>query len=140
MQSQKRKKAMSQFIGVLFEIMIIMALICMFVMLWRPFMRKQNLDYMAKEMVRVVETEGRIGTEVNDLQSQLRHEFGINPTAAWNAEYIPGTNKIQIRSRFTLTLTDTVQIKLFEPSFGNPVMLNIPIKKKLTGVSQVYWK
>ena len=64
----------------------------------------------------------------------------ITPTISWSATYISGTNKIQIRKKFTLTVTDNVSIKLFEPSFGSPIAINVPIEKKFIGISQVFWK
>lgn len=140
MKRIKSKKKASMMIGIIFEFAIVMALIFCFVSLWKPFLYKQNLDYMAKEMVRTVETEGRINSTVYNLQNQMEHELGINPDVTWSASYISGTDKIQIRSRFKLTLRDAVKIKLFEPTFGNPITIDIPIKKEFTGVSQVFWK
>ncbi len=43
--------------------------------------------------------------------------MGVNPTITWNAAYISGTNKIQLRQKFTLTVHDTIDIKLIEPTY-----------------------
>lgn len=136
----KNRKKGSAFIEVLFQFAIIMSLIFCFVTLWKPFIYKQNLDYMAKTLVRAVEANGRIDGEITALANDLKSEMCVTPTVTWNAPYIAGTNKIQLRKRFTLTIRDTIQIKIVEPTFGSPLILNIPIEKKFIGISQVYWK
>lgn len=128
-------------VEVLFEFMIIMALILCFLALWKPFIQKQNIDYVAKTLVRAVETNGRIDSSITDLQHELESNLGLDiDTVTWDAKYLPGTNKIQIKSKFSVTLEDSASIKLFEPSFSDPVEIRIPIKKTFTGVSQVFWK
>ena len=135
----KRKKA-EGFIEVLFQFSIIMSLIFCFLTLWKPFIYKQNLDYMAKTLVRAVEANGRINSDITALAGDLKSELGISPSIIWSATYISGTDKIQLRKKFTLTVKDTITIKLMEPTFGPPVVINIPIEKRFIGISQVYWK
>lgn len=135
--SRKRSEA---FLDVLFQFAIAMSLIFCFTALWKPFIYKQNTDYMAKTLVRAVEANGRIDGEITAFANELKSEMGVNPTITWNASYISGTNKIQLRQKFTLTVRDSVDIKLIEPTFGSPLVISIPIEKKFTGISQVYWK
>lgn len=136
----KKYKSAAMMIEMLFQISIAMALIFCFVSLWQPFIRKINIDYMAKTIVRSIEANGRIDSNVYDLQNELKSEFGINPSVTYSADYISGTNKIQIRNKFKVTITDVVKIKLINPTFSDPVTVDIPIKKELTGISQVFWK
>ena len=134
------RKSGEAFLEVMFQFAVIMSLIFCFLTLWKPFIYKQNMDYMAKTLVRAVEANGRIDSDITALENDLKTEMGVNPTVTWNASYIPGTNKIQLRQKFTLTVRDTIQIKLTEPTFTAPVVINIPIEKKFIGISQVYWK
>lgn len=127
--SRKRSEA---FLDVLFQFAIAMSLIFCFTALWKPFIYKQNTDYMAKTLVRAVEANGRIDGEITALANELKSEMGVNPTITWNAPYISGTNKIQLRQKFTLTVRDSVDIKLIEPTFGSPLVISIPIEKKFT--------
>lgn len=127
-------------IEILFEFLFVMSLILCFVALWKPFIQKQNLDYMAKTLVRAVETNGAIDDSITALANELKTEMGIDPDIKWEADYIRGTNKIQIKSKFKLTLTDTAYIKLFEPTFSAPVQIPLKMDKTFTGISQVYWK
>lgn len=136
----KKYKSGAMMIEVLFQMAIAMALIFCFVSLWQPFIRKINVDYMAKTIVRSIEANGRIDSNIYDLQNQLEAELGFSPNVTYSAEYLNGTNKIQIRKKFKVTITDVVKIKLITPSFGDPITVDIPIKKELTGISQVFWK
>lgn len=136
----KKYKSAAMMIEILFQISIAMALIFCFVSLWQPFIRKINIDYMTKTIVRSIEANGRIDSNIYDLQNELERELGINPNVTYSADYISGTNKIQIRKKFKVTVTDVVKIKLINPTFSDPVTIDIPIKKELTGISQVFWK
>lgn len=135
-----RRKRSEAFLDVLFQFAVAMSLIFCFVALWKPFIYKQNMDYMAKTLVRAVEANGRIDGNITALANELKSEMGVNPTITWNAAYISGTNKIQLRQKFTLTVHDTIDIKLIEPTFISPLVISIPIEKKFIGISQVYWK
>lgn len=128
------------FVEILIQFAVAMSLIFCFIALWKPFIYKQNVDYMAKTLVRAVEANGRIDSSITGLANELKSEMGVNPTVTWNAPYIAGTDKIQLRSKFTLTIQDTIQIKLIEPTFGPPLVIDIPIEKQFIGISQVYWK
>ena len=128
------------FVEILIQFAVAMSLIFCFIALWKPFIYKQNVDYMAKTLVRAVEANGRIDSSIAGLANELKNEMGVNPTVIWNAPYIAGTDKIQLRSKFTLTIRDTIQIKLIEPTFGPPLVIDIPIEKQFIGISQVYWK
>ncbi len=136
----KKRKNGEAFIEVLFQFAVIMSLIFCFITLWKPFIYKQNVDYMAKTLVRAVEANGRIDGNITALANELKSKMGVNPTIIWDAPYITGTNKIQLRRKFQLKIQDTIQIKLFEPTFGSPVTIDIPIEKEFVGISQVYWK
>lgn len=135
-----RRKRSEAFLDVLFQFAVAMSLIFCFVALWKPFIYKQNMDYMAKTLVRAVEANGRIDGNITALANELKSEMGVNPTITWNAAYISGTNKIQLRQKFTLTVHDTIDIKLIEPTFTSSLVISIPIEKKFIGISQVYWK
>lgn len=136
----KHHKSAEAFVEVLIQFAIAMSLIFCFITLWKPFIYKQNIDYMAKTLVRAVEANGRIDSEITALSNELKAEMGVTPTVTWNAPYIAGTNKIQLRQKFTLTIRDTIPIKIIEPTFGSSLVINIPIEKKFIGISQVYWK
>lgn len=129
-----RKKSEAYF-EIIFEFFIIMSLCLTLVSIWQPFIAKQNLDYMAKVLVRDVEANGEVSSSTYDLENELRAELHINPTVTWSK-----TGRIQLRDRFSVTLTDTVSVEIIRPTFTDPVSVDIPLSKTLTGVSQVLWR
>ncbi len=62
-----RRKRSEAFLDVLFQFAVAMSLIFCFVALWKPFIYKQNMDYMAKTLVRAVEANGRIDSNITAL-------------------------------------------------------------------------
>lgn len=138
--SNKSKKGYT-FVWYIFEIILFCALIYTFITIWPIFIQKQNVDHMAKQMIRAAETNGRIDSSITDLQHELERDFDMElDRVRWTASYIPGTNKIQIKSRFSLTVEDHATVRIMNPSFGNPLDIDIPIRKTVTGISQVFWK
>ena len=72
-----KKKKGSIAIWQIFEIILFAALVYTFITLWPVFLQKQNVDYIAKTMVRAVETNGRIDSSITDLQHELENDFGV---------------------------------------------------------------
>lgn len=128
------------YIDLIFKMSVVMALIFCFTALPPLYIRKQNIDYMANSLARAVETTGEINTEINLLANQLKSELGINPSINWEGNFFGATDRIQIRESFYVTVSDTVCIQLAKPSFAPPVILYIPVSKRIRGVSEVYWK
>lgn len=90
---QKRKKEVSQY-GRYLRLILFAALVYTFITLWPVFLQKQNVDYIAKTMVRAVETNGRIDSSITDLQHELENDFGVElDDVRWTTQYVPGTNK-----------------------------------------------
>lgn len=141
MKILKKQKKGAVMIWQIFEIILFCALIYTFISLWPVFIQKQNVDYIAKTLVRAVETNGRIDSSITDLQHELEDNFNLElDNVNWHTTYIPGTNKIQIKSKFTLTVQDSATVRIMNPTFGEPLDIDIPLSKTFTGISQVFWK
>ena len=128
------------FIDIIIGFAILMSVILSFLTLPELFIKKQEIDYMAKTIARRVEIEGELNSRVFDTISSLASESGFMPDVKWQGNFYGLTNRIQIREKFKLELSHKVRIKLIDPTFSNPVYLEIPIKKAVFGVSEVYWK
>jgi hypothetical protein len=102
-------------------------------------MQYYNASYMCRRVVRSIEitgvydeaeTRGLIsslsGSEMEDIQIQV------------DAVYYSG-RKIQLRQTFNVTLTGSYRITILTLG-GNPVALDLPIKVKVAGMSEVYWR
>ena len=99
-----------------------------------------NLNHMCRRVVRVVELEGQVSGNAYDVY-RLKEQTGLSPEMTIeNVQYCDGSQKIQLRDTFTVTMTDSYAFTLFKPSFAPPVQINIPMKVSITGMSEKYWK
>lgn len=112
-----------------------MLVIAFAVKLFPVFVAKNQLNTYATEIMRTAEITGRVGTEISVKAESLNEQTGISPKITWQADYISGTNKVQLNDEMTVNVSRTVDIGFF--SFGSfPIELN----SKATGRSEVYWK
>lgn len=116
-------------------VMVAMLVIAFAVKVFPVYIVKNQLNTFADEVMRTAEISGRVGTEVSVKAESLKEQTGINPIISWQANYISGTNNVQLNDEITVTVTKTVDIGFF--SFGS---FPIGLKAKATGRSEVYWK
>lgn len=95
------------------------------------FIKKQQLDLYATELVREAEISGRVGTETNRRAAVLTERTGLTPAITWSS-----TGKIQLNQEVTVTLALTTNIGLFGEFGSYPITL----RAKASGKSEVYWK
>ncbi len=134
------RRSGSTTVEALVAMLLLFAVVGTFLLVPPVFTHKQNIDVMARKLVRAVEVSGTIDEHIDELYNRLANELGIHPTVEWEANYIPGTNHIQLRDTFRLKLTASYPITIFEPTFTAPIQAHIPISITLTGVSEVYFK
>ena len=130
----------SVYFEVMISLMILFAVIATFLYFPPLFIKKQNIDYMGKKLVRAVEITGMVDDTIESFAQELKDTLGINPTLEWEANYIQGTEKIQIREIFELTLREEYHIKFIYISPDQDIGITIPITSVVTGVSEVYHK
>ena len=128
------------FLDIIIGLMIMISVILSFLTLPELFFKKQEIDYMAKTIARRVEIEGELNSKVYDTIDSLARESGFMPGIEWEGNFYGLTNRLQIREKFRIKLSHKVKIKLINPTFTNPVYLEIPLSKSIYGVSEVYWK
>ena len=127
------------YVDLLITLAIVMSLILCFVAIAPIITTKLQVDQIASQLTRVIELTGEIGNEYDEELSRIKTSTGIDPTISINATTLDG-HKIQLRERFTLSVTVIKQIKLTDPTFGDGLTVDVPINKTLTGMSEVYWK
>lgn len=98
-----------------------------------------NASFIARKVVRNIEVSGQYNSaEVNNLVDDLGGDALTNLRISVSASYFSG-RKIQLRDSFTVTLTANYRIAILR--FGSsPLYLNLPIKVRLAGMSEVYWR
>lgn len=134
MRLLKEKKG-EGYVDTVVIVLAAMLVIAFAVKLFPVFVAKNQLNTYATEIMRTAEITGRVGTEISVKAESLKEQTGISPKITWQADYISGTNKVQLNDEMTVNVSRTVDIGFF--SFGSfPIELN----SKATGRSEVYWK
>lgn len=102
-------------------------------------MQYYNASYICRRVVRNIEITGRYDEAetkniVNQMKSPDLEDIGVQVDAV----YFSG-REIQLRQTFSVTLTASYRITILE--FGeNPIVVELPIKVKVAGMSEVFWK
>ena len=125
------------FIDVCVMILIFSMLIVLTLNTFSFFVIKQDLDYYAKEMIKVSTIAGKTtGTEIAKRKAELDDETGLNPTVTFDAIYFNNSAKtVQFGDTITLTLTHSTQFHGFG-IFSIPITLTA----KHSGLSNRYHK
>ena len=135
-----KSQAGAFYIDALIALTVFIAVIFSFMAIPEVFIKRQELDYIAKTVARKIERDGMASGPLRQTINELAAETGIAADVSWSGAFRGADSKLQIRDRFTVTIRYTVRVRLFEPTFSSPVYMNIPIQKTLSGVSEVYWK
>ncbi len=102
-----------------------------------------ELDIILQSVVREIEISGQVTSETNALFNQLKSNTNIGSEAdmSVSANYFNAAQKkIQLRNTFDVICTTNYRFDVFTPLGSKPVGFDIPMKVKLTGMSEKYWK
>lgn len=120
------------YIDVAVGVLCLMLVVALAMTLFPVFIKKQQLDSFADEIVRQAEIVG--STDVSGRIAQLKQETGLDPQIQWDCDYYSG-NKVQLNGDIQVTLTQRVDIGFFV--FGS---FPIELKARASGKSEVYYK
>lgn len=120
------------YLDVAVGVLCLMLVVALAMTLFPIFMKKQQLDTFAEEIVRQAEIVG--STNVSGRIAQLKRETGLDPQIQWDCEYYSG-NKVRLNGDIQVTLTERVDIGFFV--FGS---FPVELKAKASGKSEVYYK
>jgi len=102
-------------------------------------MQYYDASYLCRRVVRSIEITGVYDeTETRSLIDQLAGSGLEDIDVQVDAAYFSG-QKIQLRQTFSVTLSATYGITILELG-GTPVVIDLPIKVKVSGMSEVFWK
>lgn len=102
-------------------------------------MQYYNASYLCRRVVRSIEITGVYDeTETRDIIDQMKNSDLEDIDVQVDAAYFSG-RKIQLRQTFSVTLTASYKITILELG-ANPIVMNLPIRVKVAGMSEVYWK
>ena len=131
----KNKKA-EGYIDVAVAVLVIAFVLVLSISIWSMVTLKQDMTYMAGELLEVATVTGRIGPEVEARYAELCAEVGFSPTASFSATYFDrATGKVQLGDVISITLTTEMVL----PGFGG---FELPFDVSVTqsGLSRLYWK
>ncbi len=134
-----RERRAEGFVGTLVNFLIIMTLVAGFIYLMPLFTTKQNVDYMACQLMRTIELSGEVGAEYQAELNRMKEQTNLSPSVSVSATYV-ADNKIQLRERISITVSVVMKIPLLTPTFSDPVTIDVPVSKTVSGISEVYWK
>lgn len=107
----------------------------------KVFITYSNLNSMAKIVVEDVEFRGIVDTETNLLIQRKLADASLSdlrPSYKFTGDIKP-SGKIQLQDEFTFEIT--VMDRLSFANFtGHPFAIDVPITKKIDGVSQNYYR
>lgn len=102
-------------------------------------MEYYNASYLCRRVVRSIEITGIYNeTETMDLVSSLSGSGMEDIDVQVDAVYFSG-NKIQLRQTFSVTLTSSYKITILQLG-ESPVTADLPIRVRVSGMSEVFWK
>ena len=135
LKTMKNKKA-EGYIDVAVAVLVIAFVLILMISIWSMVTLKQDMTYMARELVEAATVSGRIGPEVEARFAELCAESSFAPTVSFSATYFdPITGKVQLGEVISVTLTT----EMILPGFGG---FELPFDVSVTqsGLSRVYWK
>lgn len=102
-------------------------------------MQYYDASYLCRRVVRSIEITGVYDeTETRDIIDRMKNSDLKDLDVQVDAAYFSG-KKIQLRQTFSVTLTASYKITILE--LGEyPIVMNLPIRVKVAGMSEVYWK
>ena len=110
---------------------VILLVLALCVQVLPVFVKKQQLDVFATELVREAEISGRVGAETDRREESLIEKTGLEPDISWSQE-----GRVQLNKDVSVTLTYETNIGLFGKFGSFPVTL----RAEASGKSEVYWK
>lgn len=139
----KAKKKGSAYYEIIIKTLVFITMIATAVSFFSIFTVYLNLNYTCRRVVREIEISGQVTSETNALFNQLKSNTNIGSEAdmSVSANYFNAAQKkIQLRNTFDVICTTNYRFDVFTPLGSKPVGFDIPMKVKLTGMSEKYWK
>lgn len=132
----------SSYVDLIVKTLVVITLMATVISFLGVFTTYLNLNHMCRRVVRVVELEGQIAEPVYNVFNRLKQQTGLSPEmTVEDVAYCDEQNqKIQLRDTFTVTMTYSHAFTLFRPSFMDPIQIHIPMRVRIAGMSEKYWK
>lgn len=135
-----RDQTAEGYIDVAITMLIVFTLMASLMALFPLFTAQQSLNQTARYMARTVELYGKANdTTLNSVteDGDFTVPDSVDVETQWHDE---SQKTIQLKTRFTVTVSKTVPIVILRPALGDPLVINVRISASANGISEVYWK
>ena len=139
----KVKKKGSAYYELIIKTLVFITLIATAVSFFSIFTVYLNLNYTCRRVVREIEISGQVTSNTNALFATLKNNTNIGAGAnmSVSASYFNAAQKkIQLRNTFDVTCTTSYRFDVFTPLGRDPIGFTIPMKVRMTGMSEKFWK
>ena len=139
----KVKKKGSAYYELIIKTLVFITLIATAVSFFSIFTVYLNLNYTCRRVVREIEISGQVTSNTNALFATLKNNTNIGAGAnmSVSASYFNAAQKkIQLRNTFDVTCTTSYRFDVFTPLGRAPIGFTIPLKVRMTGMSEKFWK
>lgn len=126
-----------EFLGAVAVLLIVFYIL---MMAFPPLIAKSNVENFTNSLVRQIEIHGAIDSEIEQYAAELAESYSLDPEIIYNAVFIGGTNHIQIRDNFKVTVSEEEKIVLLDGTIFDPIEVTIPIRNEKVGISEKLWK
>lgn len=135
-----RDQTAEGYIDVAITLLILFTLTASLMALFPIFTAQQSLNQTAKYMARTVELYGKADDEILGSVTE-NGDFIVPDTVQIETQWHDAAAKtIQLKTRFSVTVTKTVPIVILRPALGDPWVIHVQITASANGISEVYWK
>lgn len=139
----KVKKKGSAYYELIIKTLVFITLIATAVSFFSIFTVYLNLNYTCRRVVREIEISGQVTSNTNALFATLKNNtnIGAGTNMSVSASYFNAAQKkIQLRNTFDVTCTTSYRFDVFTPLGRDPIGFTIPMKVRMTGMSEKFWK
>ena len=135
-----RDQTAEGYIDVAITMLVIFTIMASLMALFPLFTTQQSLNQTARYMARTVELYGKADDAT--LQSVTEDgNFTVPDSIEIETEWHNAAQRtIQLKTKFTVTVTKTVPIVILRPALGDPLVIHVRISAVANGISEVYWK
>ena len=118
-----------------FILVLVCALLALGITVLGTALQSNKLSVMTADLVRSIELRGQADAAVYTELQRLAENAGLEVSMDLEADYLPGTRRIQFGDAFTVTLSCQMEIGI-----GGVLAVPITLTNTTSGRSEVYWK
>ena len=133
----------SVFVELIIKFLIFTVILLLAINIFDLVIKYQNVSYASKAITKTVQLEGALTAAAHNQMKALNNNFDMDMSFdISNVTYFnPAARRIQFREPFTITVNYEYPFTVITPVFTPaPLVINVPMRATVDGMSEVYWK